>query len=199
MKEKSRHPGFENEPVIKGWVYNLALGVQFKNQNKVRLWLGKYFLAYKILITFYVLFSLFLEWIGRGTAELTCCLNRPCRHGSCPRWWQGKEGEGKFLSPFIREHGTVSRGFPGGSVDKESACNAGDPHLIPRLGRSPEEGNGNLLQYSYLENPKDRGAWWATVHGVMRVRYDLVTKSPKCPDINGWQERRQYILVWTWT
>ena len=53
----------------------------------------------------------------------------------------------------------MSRGFPGGSVDKESACNAGDPHLIPRLGRSPEEGNGNLLQYSYLENPKDRGAW----------------------------------------
>ena len=47
-----------------------------------------------------------------------------------------------------------------------SACNAGDPGSIPGLGRSPGEGNGNPLQYSCLENPTDRGAWWATVHGV---------------------------------
>ena len=107
----------------------------------------------KILITFYVLFSLFLEWIGQGTAELTCCMNCPCRHGSCPRWCQGKEGEGKFLSTFIREHGTTSRGFPGGSVDRESACNAGDLHFIPGSGRSPGKENGNPLQHSYLENP----------------------------------------------
>ena len=45
------------------------------------------------------------------------------------------------------------RGFPGGSDGKESACNAGDPGLIPGSGRSPEEGNGNPLQYSCLENP----------------------------------------------
>ena len=49
---------------------------------------------------------------------------------------------------------------------KESACNAGDLGLIPGLGRSPGEGNGNLLQYSCLENSMDRGAWWAIVHGV---------------------------------
>ena len=60
------------------------------------------------------------------------------------------------------------QGFPGGSEDKASACNAGDPGLIPGLGRSPGEGNGNLLQYSCLENPMDRGAWWATVHGVAK-------------------------------
>ena len=48
--------------------------------------------------------------------------------------------------------------FPGGSDSKESACNAGDLVLIPGLGRSPEEGNGNPLQYSCLENPMDRGA-----------------------------------------
>ena len=53
-------------------------------------------------------------------------------------------------------------GFPGGSDSKESACNAGDPGLIPRSGRSPGEGNGNPLQDSCLENPMDRGAWWAT-------------------------------------
>ena len=48
--------------------------------------------------------------------------------------------------------------FPGASDGKESACNAGDPALIPGLGRSPRVGNGNALQYSYLENPMDRGA-----------------------------------------
>ena len=50
-------------------------------------------------------------------------------------------------------------GFPGGSDCKVSACNAGDLGLIPGLRRSPGEGNGNPLQYSYLENPMDRGAW----------------------------------------
>ena len=54
-------------------------------------------------------------------------------------------------------------GFPGGSEVKASACNAGDMGLIPGLGRSPGEGNGNPLQYSCLENPMDRGVWWATV------------------------------------
>ena len=49
---------------------------------------------------------------------------------------------------------------------KESACNAGDPGLIPGLGRSPGEGNGKLLQYSCPENSMARGAWWALVHGV---------------------------------
>ena len=56
--------------------------------------------------------------------------------------------------------------FPGGSDGKESACNAGDLGSIPGLGRSSGEGNGNLLQYSCLENFMDRGAWQATVHGV---------------------------------
>ena len=53
-----------------------------------------------------------------------------------------------------------SQGFPGGSDDKESACSAGDQGSIPGSGRSPGEGNGNPLQYSCLENPMDRGAWW---------------------------------------
>ena len=61
----------------------------------------------------------------------------------------------------------------GGSDTKESACNAGDPGLIPGSGRSPGEGNGNPLQYSYLEDPTDRGAWWATVCGVAKSRTGL--------------------------
>ena len=56
-----------------------------------------------------------------------------------------------------------------------------DPGFIPGSGRSPEEGNGNPLQYSCLENPKERGAWQATVHGVSRVRQDLATKPPPPP------------------
>ena len=53
-----------------------------------------------------------------------------------------------------------------GSDGKVSACNAGDLSLIPGSGRSPGEGNGSPLQYPCLENPMDRGAWWATVHWV---------------------------------
>ena len=60
------------------------------------------------------------------------------------------------------------RGFPGGSDGKESACNARDLGLMPRLGRSPGEGNGHTLQYSCLENSMDRGARQATVHGVTK-------------------------------
>ena len=50
--------------------------------------------------------------------------------------------------------------------------------MVPGLGRSPGEGKGNLLQYSCLENPRDRGAWWATVHGVTSIGHDLVTTPP---------------------
>ena len=59
-------------------------------------------------------------------------------------------------------------GFPGSSAGKESACSAGELGLIPGLRRSPGEGSGYPLQYSGLENSMDRGAWWATVHGVAK-------------------------------
>ena len=61
-------------------------------------------------------------------------------------------------------------GSPGGSDNKESACNAGDAGSIPGLGGSPGEGNGNPLQYSCMENPVDRGAWWAATYGVAQSR-----------------------------
>ena len=69
-------------------------------------------------------------------------------------------------------------GFPGGSGSKESACNVGDLGSIPGMGRSPGERHGHPLQYSCLENPVDRGAWQAVVHGVTKVRHDLATKPP---------------------
>ena len=85
-------------------------------------------------------------------------------------------GHHKFLARFLnRELSALSMGgmtplknAPGGSDGEESAYNAGDPGLIPGSGRCPGEGNGYPLQYSCLENPTDRGAWWATVHGVAK-------------------------------
>ena len=63
-------------------------------------------------------------------------------------------------------------------MGKESACNAGDLGLIPGLGRSSGEGNGNPFQYFCLENPMDRGAWQSAVHAVTRVRHYLASKPP---------------------
>ena len=64
-------------------------------------------------------------------------------------------------------------GFPGGLDGKESACSVGDLGSIPRLGRSPGGGHGNSLQYSCLENPMDRRAWQAIVHGVAKSQTRL--------------------------
>ena len=58
--------------------------------------------------------------------------------------------------------------FPGGSNGKESACNVGDLSPIPRLGRSPGEGNSYPFQYSCLENSMDKGAWRDTIHRVTK-------------------------------
>ena len=63
--------------------------------------------------------------------------------------------------------------FPGGSDGKENACNAGDLGLIPGSGRSPGGGHGNQLQYSCLENPRVRGARWATIHNIAELDIKL--------------------------
>ena len=79
--------------------------------------------------------------------------------------------------------------FPGGSDGKESACNAGDLGLIPGLGKSPGEGNGNPRQYSGLENSMDGGIWQATVHGVVDS------------DAAEWRARwggRSLLWLWWW-
>ena len=77
-------------------------------------------------------------------------------------------------------------GFPGSSVGKEPACSAGDPGSIPGSGRSAGEENGNPVQYSCLENPTDRGAWWATAREVARVGHDLATKLQGLGDWLKW-------------
>ena len=72
----------------------------------------------------------------------------------------------------------ISTPVPGGSDGKESACIVGDLGSIPGWGGSPGEGNGYPFQHSCLGNPMDRWAWQDTVHGVARIRHDLVTKPP---------------------
>ena len=76
-----------------------------------------------------------------------------------------------FLFIYLAAVGLL--GFPGGSDGEESACNEGDLGSIPGLGRPPGEGNGNPLQYSFLENPMDRGAWWSIVSGGRKSRTQL--------------------------
>ena len=82
---------------------------------------------------------------------------------------------------LILEIGPVSQtlGFSDGSAGKESSCNARDTRdagSFPGLGRFPGEENGNPLQYSCLENSMDRGAWWATVHGVAKSQTEQLNK-----------------------
>ena len=74
-------------------------------------------------------------------------------------------------------------GFPGGSDGKESTCNEGDLGSIPGSVRSPGEGNGNPLQCSCLENPRDGGAWWAAVYGVVQsgTRLKRLSSSSSIP------------------
>ena len=77
---------------------------------------------------------------------------------------KSSRGVKKSAAKEMKVSATVD--FPGGSDDKEIACNAGDLSSIHGLGRSPGGGHGNPLQYSCLENPMDRGAWRAIVHGI---------------------------------
>ena len=85
----------------------------------------------------------------------------------------GKESEKKNI--YIP---TYYLGLPRWLSGKESTCQAEDAGSIPGLGRFPGERIGNPLQYSCLRNLMDRGAWWATVHRVTRVRQDSATKPP---------------------
>ena len=78
-------------------------------------------------------------------------------------------------------------GLPHRSLGEESACNAGDRVRFLGQEDSSGEGNGNPLQYSCLENPMLRGAWWATVHGVARVGHDLAAKPPR--SVSNWEPR----------
>ena len=83
--------------------------------------------------------------------------------------------------------------FLGGSEVKVPVCNVGDLGSIPGSGRFPGEGNGNPLQYSCLDNPMDRGAWWATVHGVLKESDMTERLHFTTPWKEGYDQPRQHI------
>ena len=107
-------------------------------------------------------------------------------------WW----GIHVFLFFFFSNLGRlwIAMGFPSGSVVKNLTANAenkGDLSLIPGLGRSPGGGNINTVQYSCLENPMDRGTWWATIQGVAMIQIWLNTHTHT--------EIAMYPKDWLWT
>ena len=97
---------------------------------------------------------------------------------------------------FYLQYGE-DRGFPGGSVVKNTTANSGNIGSVPGWGKSPGEGNGNPLQYSCLGNPIGRGALRATVREITRVRYHLVTKQQHGGG-NLWPGIQDFSLLNTW-
>ena len=108
---------------------------------------------------------------GNGNPLQCSCLENPRDGGA---WWAAiyRVAQSQIQLKWLSSK-QVTEGFPHSSVGKESTCNAGDLSLIPGLGRSPREGNGNPLQYSCLKNPMDRGAWCAAVYGVAQSQIQL--------------------------
>ena len=82
-----------------------------------------------------------------------------------------RPGRAREVTKGLLRRVLINLGLPRSSDGKESTCNEGDPGSIPGSRRFPGEGNGNPLQYSCLENPMDRGAWYSTIHGVAK-RHD---------------------------
>ena len=131
-------------------------------------------------------FHFSLSHIGEGNGNpLQCsCLESPRDGGA---WWLPSMGSHRV------GHDWSDLAAAGCSVVK-NACTTGDPSSVPGSGRSPREGNGSPLQYSCLENPRSRGAWWATVHGVAKSQ----TRLKWLNDNNGHFSvfpRRQLLLI----
>ena len=101
--------------------------------------------------------------VSVASAWLLHCWKKICLRSKTPVITSRRKARNR-KSPFGRPHWDL----PGGSDGEECACKAGDLSLIPGSGGSPGSGNGSPLQYSLLENPMDRGAWPATVHGVTK-------------------------------
>ena len=118
-------------------------------------------------------------WDSAGSNKSTkiLCINKnSIRSTGCgiQHIVQGIQGYLKLSRPLSNQ-----RGLPRWLSSKESTCQCRRYGLIPVSGRSPGEENGNPLPYSCLGNPMDRRAWWAVVHGITRVRHDLVTEPQK--------------------
>ena len=102
------------------------------------------------------------------TRDQTCT---PCTGSAEFNHWTTRKSPQIIIVHLLHSsHCSGFKGFPGGSAVKNPPANMGDMGLIPESGRSNGAGNGSPPQYSCMENPMDRGAWWATVHGVAKYR-----------------------------
>ena len=135
------------------------------------------------------------DWMDMSLSELQkLIMDREARHSaegngnslqcSCLEnrrdwraWWAAIYGvsQSRILLKRLSSSSSIHEksGFPCGSADKESACNAEDLGWIPGLGSSPGDGNGNAFQFSCLENPHGQRSWRATVHGVTKSQTQL--------------------------
>ena len=138
------------------------------------------------------MFSICRPWRGDAFSPRVLCFRSGC---SSSQWPDAIEQDRKGPYPRkVPELAALSlSSHLHGSDGEASACNVGDLGSIPELGRSPGEGNGNPFQYSCLENPMDRGAWQATIHGVAKSRTQLRDFTffhfghQKCPHVLGIQ------------
>ena len=124
---------------------------------------------------------------GNGNPLQCSCLENPRDRGA---WWAAIYGVAQSWTWLKRlssssKNVQLTYGLPWWLSGEESTWNEGDMGLIPGSRRFPKEGNGNPLQYSCLENPMDRGAWWGT-WGHKSVGHNLVTK----------QQQQTYYLIW---
>ena len=135
--------------IIENWDFSLP-SIFFFLSTLSFLFLHPLFPSFEVLMNFSV-FPFFLSQIGNSRCHFRSFETFILRYTL-------------FLYTFVY----IFRGFPGGSEGKEAACNARDQGLIPGLGGTPGEGNGSPLQYSCLENSKDRGTWRAKAHEVAK-------------------------------
>ena len=120
---------------------------------------------------------------GEGNGNpLQCSCLESLRDGGA--WWAAVYGVAQSRTR-LKRLSSSSIGVPGGSDGEASACNAGDLGSIPGSGRSPGEGNGNPLQCSCLENPRDGGACWPAVYGVAQSRTRLKRLSSSSSSSNS--------------
>ena len=157
-----------------------------KCKCRVCIWTSKWqkVCSVSTLLYFLVIFRKSLSSWGRKESDATECLNWTELTSLRFNYILYKNDFISYFMVIIRiQWGNICenayyRDFPGGSDGKESASKARDPGLIPGLGRSSGEENGNPLQYSYLENPMDRGTWKATYSPWgHRVGRDWVTNT----------------------
>ena len=123
---------------------------------------------------------------GGHTAQL--CWDHPSR-GALGHLPENLHGSRPRDIPVPSQVSVTAFHYPGGSMSKESACNAGHVGSVPGLGRSPGGGSGNPLQYSHVESPMDRGAWRVTVHRAAKSWTRLSDQARTCSLLleNGWK------------